>query len=38
MIYGVQSSRKIQKGEGSDRPFSHIKEQIVLNIKEGTLN
>ena len=31
MVYGVESSEEIQEGEDCDRPFSHIKEMIVLN-------
>ena len=36
MVYGVESGREIQEGEGCDRPFSHIKK-IDLNNKV-TLN
>ena len=36
MVYAVKHGGEIQEGEGCDRPFSHIKEKIVLNIKEGT--
>ena len=35
VVYGIKSGGEIQEGEGCDRPFSHIKEKIVLNIKEG---
>ena len=38
VVYGVENGREIQKGEDCDRPFSHIKENIVLNIKEGNFS
>ena len=38
VVYGVESVGDIHEGEGCDRPFSHIKEKIILNIKEGSLS
>ena len=38
MVYGIKSGREIQEGEGCDKPFSHIAEMIILNIKEGTFS
>ena len=35
LVYGVESSGGIQESEGCQRNFSHIKEKIVLNIKNG---
>ena len=34
----VSDTREIQKGKVSDRPFGHIKKNIVMNIKEGTFS
>ena len=30
----IESGREIQEGEACDRPFSHIKEKIILNIQD----
>ena len=38
MVNGIGSSGQVQKGKGSDRPFAHIKKNIVMNIKEGTFS
>ena len=38
MVNGIKSEGWIQKGKGSDRPFGHIKKNIVMNIKEGTFS
>ena len=35
MVNGIESNRYIQKGKGSDRPFGHIKKNII---KEGTFS
>ena len=38
MVHGIELSGEIQEGEGCYRPFSHMKEEIGLNIKEGTIS
>ena len=38
MVNGVKNDGEIQKGEGCDRLFSHIKEKILSNVKEGTFS
>ena len=37
-MWSIVSKAEIQEGEGCDRPISHIKEKILLNIKEGTFS
>ena len=36
MVNGIESGGEIQKGKDSDRPFGHIKKNIIMNVKEGT--
>ena len=36
MVNGIECDGQSQKGKSSDRPFGHIENNIILNIKEGT--
>ena len=37
-VNGIKRDSEIKEHEGSDRPFSHIKEKIILNFKEDTIS
>ena len=38
MVNGIECGKEIQKGKGSDRPFGHIEQNIVMDIKEATFS
>ena len=36
MVNGMKCGWQIQEGKGCDRPFGHIEENVVVDIKEST--